>query len=242
MSSPSPVQDGQTLGGVWSSLVPYVSPPVSAMGAIVPVFYGFIAKSALQKGLKIPFMTFKSALIAGVKASPSVGVLVGSQIITQDILERSLVRWFGNQSMSVMVVSSFLVGAASAPSLAVFNGYTNTVKKTARESLRALSIRQTLAVAALETSFLLSIRFSNPLNEYMKERCGTNRVTDVAASFISGAIGSVVGYPADTTLTRLQNNLPIKPRDLMRGAPIKAVTLGCFTVLYNQAKDAFKSI
>jgi len=53
MSSPLPAQNGQLSKGIFFYIVPYIVPPAAASAAIIPVFYGFIAKSAQQVGAPI---------------------------------------------------------------------------------------------------------------------------------------------------------------------------------------------
>src|SRR5947209_3802889 len=64
MSSLSPTaQNGPPSEKVWTSIAPYIAPPVAASAAIVPSFYGFVAKSAKQLGEPIPRMTIREALL-----------------------------------------------------------------------------------------------------------------------------------------------------------------------------------
>src|ERR1700722_1732519 len=169
MSSSSPVQSGQSSGGVWSYVVPYLAPPLAASAAIIPVFYGFVAKSAQQIGEPIPRMTVKEALKGGVKAAPTIGAIVGTQMIAQNAVEKILVKNSGNNgkpSFVSMLASSIIVGGISAPALAVFNG--QKMGCTVTESLRSLSAKQTAAIVSRETSFLFSLRISGSVSEAMK--------------------------------------------------------------------------
>ena len=226
MSSKVPADpQGQPPQGIWPTIAPYVAPPVSAAAAIVPIFYGFLvksaqqagesiprltifaAKSAQQAGNPIPSMTVKELLIRGCKAAPTVGALVGTQMITQGLIEKYLMKPSANGEKSppgftTMLTSSIIVGIASTPAAAVFNG--QTMKQTAVQSLRALSVKQTSAIVARETSFLFSMRVTGPVSDAMKDHFGKKKSVEYASAFVSGAIGSVIGHPADTALTLWQ--------------------------------------
>jgi hypothetical protein len=244
MSSLSPAQNGQSVS-VWSSYVaPYLAPPLAASIAIVPVFYGFIVKSAQQMAQPIPRMTVREALKGGIKAAPTIGIIVGTQMSVQKIAEEVLMKNKQNRdkpNFTSMLVSSALVGVISAPAYAVFNG--QTMNRTAMESLRALSARQATAIVSRETSFLFSLRISDPVSEAMKRAIGDNKIVEYSSAFISGAIGSVIGHPADTALTLWQKEMQVEScRQLMRGASAKALAVGGFSVFYKVTKEMIQSL
>jgi hypothetical protein len=243
MSSSSAVQNGQPSGRVWPNVAPYLIPPLAASVAIIPVFYGFVAKSAQQIGKPIPRMTIKEALKGGVQAAPTIGVIVGTQMIMQNAVEKALMENIGNNgkpSFTSMLVSSVIVGGISAPALAVFNG--QTMGRTVTESLRSLSVKQTTAIVFRETSFLFSLIISGSVSEAMKRISGDNKAVEYSSAFVSGAIGSVIGHPADTALTLWQKGMKVECfRQSMRGAPMKALAVGGFSVFYKIAKDTFQS-
>ncbi|MFI5334986.1 MAG: hypothetical protein ACHQT8_07515 [Chlamydiales bacterium] len=213
-SSSQPVQNGH-----WSNLLTYVTPPVAAAGAIVPVFYGFAAKSAQQLGNPMPRMSPFNALKGGLKVAPTIGATVGMQLIFQRVIENALKK--GDQtskesSFATKFFSSTITGAVSVPLLAVFNGQTMGYKPM--QSLRALSIKQGCAVLVRETGFLASVGGEYP--------------------FFSGMLGSLVGHPGDTALTRWQKGLKVESfRQAMWGAPARAVAVGGFSVGYKFLQD-----
>lgn len=250
MSSSSPSSPNGLFGGVWTAISPYVIPPAAASIAIVPVFYGFIAKSALQQGMSMPKMVPVEALKAGGKAAPTVGVIVGTQMIVQRAVEGLLFETNTKKSPGFisMLASSVIVGALSAPALAVFNG--QTMGRSITASLQSLSLPQTIAIMIIEVSFLFSLRISKPMSTYAKKVCGDNKVVDYGSSFITGAIGSIVGHPADTALTLWQKNRKIGWRKnrklkstqrLMRGSLVKAITVGGFNMIYTAVESVLKS-
>ncbi len=245
-SSSSIAPNEQPYKGIGSSIAPYVIPPCAASAAIVPVFYGFIAKSAQQTGNKIPDMSIKEALKEGFKTAPTVGLIVGTQMVVQNLVEKFLMKLSnGTKDQSSgflpMLVSSMIVGMLSAPPLAVFNGQSMGMKPL--QSLKRLSAKQTGAIVARETSFLFSLRVSGPVSELMKRRCGENKAVEYSSAFVSGAIGSLIGHPADTALTCWQKNMKVDTfRQAMRGGPIKAMTVGGFSVCYKIAKELLESI
>jgi hypothetical protein len=240
----SATQSGQPSQSIGSTYKPYVIPPTAA-GIIIPfIFYGFIAKSAQQLGQPIPVMSIKHVFKEGCKAAPTIGLIVGTQMGAQATIEKvlsSLMKKSDKQkektaNFALMLISSILVGAVSAPALDVFNNQTRG--KTVRESLKALSVKQTCAIIARETSFLFSLRASEPIGAQMKQTLGENRVIEYGSAFATGAIGSFVGHPFDTALTLWQNGMKVKNlRQMMRGAPIKALTVGSFSIGYKTAKE-----
>lgn len=108
---------------------------------------------------------------------------------------------------------------------------------------RTLSVKQTLAIVFRETSFLFSLRISSYMTDAMKPYSGDSKAVQYSTAFTSGAIGSVVGHPADTALTIWQKGMKITClKQTMKGAPIKALTVGCFSVLFKLTKNIFQSL
>lgn len=222
---------------IWSLVTPYLIPPIAAGAAVIPVFYGFMGKSARQKGESLPLFNIRNVMIEGIKASPVVGVIIGIQMLAQASIEKAINkhRPAGAIGTSSMIASAMLVGAISAPMLAVFNGQSMGLSPLA--SLRKLTLMQSSAIIVRETSFLFAIRISDPVSEFMKVRLGDHKTVIYSAAFVSGVIGSLVGHPADTVLTCLQEGRKILPRHVMRGAIIRGGTIGAFSVFYKIVKD-----
>lgn len=218
----------------------YVAPPVSAMGAIVPVFWGLMTKSAQQKGLPTPYMKVREAIGHGVRATPAFGIFAGTQLVAQEVIEGWLVKKRGVKDMTTMALAAVAVGVISVPPAVIFNGMTQNMGPM--ESFKGLNAAQVIAITSRETSFLASIRVSKPLSEELEKVLGKGPATTILSGFLSGGIGSFFGHPFDTWLTRSQAKLPTTARDLMRGAPVKAVSLGIFTVLYSAANDVLKKL
>lgn len=222
----------------WGSMSQYAAPPIAASLAMIPFFYGFTAKSAQQVGDSIPSMTLKEAFKGGLKASPTIGTIVGTQMVVQHLAEKALMKGDSEPDFTKMFASAFIVGGFSAPALAIFNG--QTMGQTASESISRLSARQAGAIVSRETSFLFSIRISDPVSQSMKKRYGDNKIVEYSSAFFSGAVGSLIGHPADTVLTLWQKGMKIThPSQLMRGAPIKALATGGFSSLYKFIKELF---
>lgn len=214
-----------------TSVSQFVTPPVAASCAIIPVYYGFIAKSALQLGQPRPKLTLKNSLLEGIKASPVVGATVGSQLLLQNVFDQ---RLFGEKknSFSSTLISAGLVAFISCPLLAIFNG--RTLGYTAKESLKQTSSKQVTAIIARETSFIFSLKVSHPLKDYMKTKQIDSLACDVFATFLSGALGSAFGHPADTALTLWQKKMPINSCSILtRGLMTKSIAVGGFSVFYN---------
>lgn len=240
MSSSSQVPSGLSLQDAWSGMKTYMVPSFAAGVAIVPTFYGFVVKSAQQAGEPVPHMRLREALGGGVRAAPTLGVIVGTQMAAQGILEKLFAakgREKGSDFWS-MLCSAIVVGLVSAPILAIFNG--QTMGRSMSQSLRELSAKQAGAILARETSFLLALRVSDPISEKLKRIYGNGPVVNCGVPFLSGAIGSFVGHAPDTLLTRLQKGKATHCRQLMLGSPAKAAAVGCFSMIYANVKKLFE--
>src|SRR5271169_4746916 len=139
------------LRGFWPLIAPYAVPPVAAAAAIVPAFRDLVAKSAQQRGEPVKKMMISEWLKGGFKTAPTVGVIVGTQMVLQGVVEKALVG-DGAQSLSSKFASSAIVGLASSPFLAVFNG--QTMGWGVLESLYRFTPKQCLAISVQEAAFV----------------------------------------------------------------------------------------
>ncbi len=215
----------------------FAKPPLAAAGAIIPAHYGFVVKSAQQLEQAWPSRTLWQALQGGIKSSPVIGAIVGTQMVSQNLVEGALTKLQGEPNWATMLLSSAIVGGLSAPGYAIFTGQTTGLSML--ESLKVFDSKQTAAVVARETSFVLSLRVSDHVSKVMGEFAGDSKPVELASAFVTGALGSAVGHPADTAFTRWQNGLPVSfSRQLMRGILVKSATTGFFAVLYKLGKEA----
>lgn len=221
---------------IWTKVGPYASQPIAASIAIVPVFRDLIAKSSLQKGEKVLPITIKEGMRQGLKAAPTVGAIVGSQMLIQNVVEKALLGKSKTKSLSTTFESSAIVGAISAPVLAVFNG--QTMGWSVLESLKKFSGKQALAITIQETAFVAGISASDQLSKKMKNKFGDNKAVEYGSTFLSGAAGSLVGHPANTALTRWQSKMRVDSSgQLMWGSIRKARAIGLFAVLLKFGKE-----
>lgn len=218
---------------IWYDAANYTKPPISASMAIVPVYYGFLLKSAQQIGKPMPKLRVRDLFKYSLKASPTIGSIIGIQMVAQSFVEKAL------QSREVQsggafrqaAVSALIVGVISTPPLAVFNG--QTMGKSVIQSLKGISFKQTFAILARETSFLFSLRISDPLSSFLKREYGQNRFIEYGTAFLSGAIGSIIGHPGDTALTLWQQGMEVRSvTQLWKGVGVKAVATGGFALGY----------
>lgn len=220
-----------------SLAIEYASPPLSATISIIPWFPGFIKKSALQLGRKPPPIFRMHNLWQGSKAAPTIGGIVGVQMIAESFFRKTL---FKEESSRSAFASALLVGSISAPLLAIFNG--KTMGMTTKESLHALSRAQGGAIVLRETSFIASFPLSSILAKTLKEYAGDHAATQHIAAFASGFLGSLVGHPADTALTLWQQGMRIqKPTHLLRGALSKSIAVGGFAMTYQALQSTIAS-
>lgn len=219
----------------WSDMAPYVTPPVAAGMSIVPVFGDMIAKSAQQLNKPVPKLSIVSALKEGCRVAPTVGAIVGTQMVLQQQIERQLNEG-GEGDLKTKLVSSATVGALSSPVLAVFNG--QSLGWGVLQSIRRFTPKQAGAITAQETAFVLGLSAADEVASVMKSHFGEHRAVDDGAAFISGAMGSLAGHPANTALTRWQQGLAVDSfRQSMWGAMRKARCVGCFALLYKWGKE-----
>lgn len=228
----------------WKNIAPLPISMAAGALAIVPVYYGFAGKTALQLGGNLPKMGIREAMKGGIGLAPLGGCIVGAQMTTQKVIEYVMTDWMHLQNKdngAAMLVSSATVGGITSPILTVFNG--KTMGQTAMQSLKNLNRWQVGAITARETSFVLSLRIADPVSRYMKEVFGDKPWVETASAFTSGAIGSVIGHPADTALTLWQKNRAIGcPSALMRGGMVKAVTIGVLATCYSASKKGLERL
>ncbi len=242
-----------SLQGVWPTIAPYVVPPIAASAAIVPAFYDMVAKSAIQKGLPPPNMTVH-AVLQGVKwgfgAAPTVGAMVGTQMVLQGKVEQALEKTFpglfaedSNQAkVSLKLASSAIVGALSSPFLAVYNGKTMLPPWKVSESLSKFTPKQAGAITLQETGFVAGLAAADLVAEPMKQVLGDNKAVESLAAGTSGALGSLAGHAGNTALTRWQNGMSIDSlRQLSWGSLRKARATAVFAIVYKFGKEALNS-
>lgn len=243
-SSISPAAQNEQPSGMWPSwptILPYMVPPTAASLAIIPVFRHLIVKSAQQKGEPIPKITYLEGIKAGIKAAPTVGIIVGAQMILQSAVEKAIVGDGNKANLPSMLASSAIVGIASAPALAVFNGH--TMGWTIVKSLRMFSAKQGLAIAGQETAFVCGLTAADMLSVAMKKRFGDNKAVEYSAAYLAGALGSLAGHPGNTALTRWQSSMTLNSfRQSMWGAARKAHAIGSFSVFYKLGKETLNLV
>lgn len=226
----------------WRHYAPLLNPPIAAALAIIPPYWGMIAKSELQMGRPYPRMTPWSALKQGIKASPAVGLTVGTQLLAQRFFEEQLMREEAEKATAqAILASTTLVSLISVPALAVING--QTMGWSPLYALRQLSVRQGGAIVGRELSFLMGIRAAEPACEWMKGRYGDRKAIALSGAFFSGMLGSALGHPGDTLLTWAQKGIkPPSWQQLMRGSLTKSVAVGVFAVLYQESKQVLNAL
>lgn len=236
-SIPPSVQNKQTPRSEWPSLISnYITPPIAASVAIVPCFRDMMVKSALQKGFTTPNISILHGIKEGIKAAPTVGAIVGTQMIFQKFVEKALFEETQKGSLQSTFASSAVVGFASAPLLAIFNG--QTMGWSIRDTIQKFTLKQASAISIQETAFVAGICASDQLSQVMKLQFGDNKIVEYTAAFSSGALGSLAGHPANTALTRWQSGLKVNSmRQLMWGSSRKAYAVGIFSIGYKFGKE-----
>lgn len=244
MSSISPSRSGQPSIVVTD----YVGPPIAAGFAVIPAIPDFGKKSCLQLGKEVEKKTFFEGMKGGLKLAPMAGLLIGVQMIMQEIFEKTFAERGKTSDLQSKAKSSFVVGTCSSPIVAMFNG--RTMGWTAKECWGRFTPSQAIAIAIQETLFVGGISASSEVSKVMKKNLGDYSIIDYGSAFISGAAGSLLGHPANTVLTRLQNGMEVKSlfqmkisslQGFMRGGAFKARACGIFSIGYKIGNEIFKS-
>lgn len=220
----------------YKEITPYIAPPLAASAAMVGAFRYMVEKSALQQGFVLPGITDMQGWAGGLKAAPTVGLIVGAQMAIQKVVERALNNGQSSQELSMKLASSGIVGMASTPFLAIFNG--QTMGWTISQTLKKLNLKQTAAISIQEAAFVGGLSVADQLAFRMKRWLGDDRIVDYIAAYFAGVCGGLAGHPANTALTRWQNGLKIDhASQLMWGAARRARGVGLFSVLYKLGTD-----
>lgn len=235
--SNSPKTSESWVSRIYSNSIPLISASVS----IVPAFGFLVWKSCAITEQPRPKWN-KTLWIQSVKAAPTVGAIVWSQMFTQQVIEGLLQKYSSGQKENayLMIASSVTVAVVSAPFLAILNG--QTMGKSIRESLK-LSPQQVTAIAMRELFFILSLRVSGPVGEKMKAICGDNKVVKYGSAGVTGMLGAIAGHSADVWLTLLQNKKRITSyHQLKLGIGPRMCGLFLFNACYAGITDTLKSI
>lgn len=211
-----------------------VTSAAAAATSISFTFYGFEAKSAHQQGNRAPPFKATRAAVNGMKAAPAIAVIISAQMTLQGLTEDAIPF----EGMSAAALSGVIVGGGTSPLLAGFNGL--TMGHDFFASMR-VSVKEGAAIAAREASFIGALAIATPITKQMKEAFGDNAGVEVASNFTVGVIGSLFGHIGDTALTRWQAGMQINfARDLTRGVATRALTIGCFTAIYQTVKKGLQ--
>lgn len=207
----------------------YVGMSAIAAASIIPVFPDFLAKSALQNGNSVPKTSWLQGMRVGLKASPSVGGLVGAQMFLHKSIaseEPNIIELFRN---------AVIVGAISSPITAGFN-----IKGMGGSFWAAffkITPKQLSVITVQETAFVGGITGADHLFSLVKPSVGDNKIAEYFSTFIAGAAGSLAGHPANTALTRWQNGKTLDSfAQSWWGAIRKARAIGLFSILYKFGK------
>ena len=230
----------------------YVTPPAAAYLAIIPAFYGLQVKSELQSGNPRPKFNFFEVLKTGsTKVAPTAGLVVGSQLVAQNFVEKNLFSGKKRLDSKEKATSTVATALVTSPFLACLNG--TTMGKSLSSSLRSMTFKQVSVITCRETAFLGGLAAADPLSEaakkyYCEGKRGkdqtTNAVVEYGSAYVGGLMGSVCGHFFDTALTRYQKNLPVtwSFHQLRQGMGWRAfLGVGVFSVAYKFATNQLKT-
>jgi hypothetical protein len=210
----------------------YVVPPIAGAIAIVPTYYGFVYKTAIQTLQPPPKLTIQSTISDGFKASPLVGVIVGAQLGIQKATSEALDLCGLENEFAKMSISSITSGAISSPLLVALNAL--TLNKPIFQSIKTTTPIFATLITIRESSFVASLVFNTPLNKQLQNFFGENKFNYPVANFISGFTCSILTHPTDTYLTCLQKGIKLQNLGhLAKGSISKGITIGLFNVAFS---------
>lgn len=212
---------------------------VASGTAIIPTFYGFQVKTALQTGAARPPFNLYSALAVGARKAPFVGFMIGTQRILQNATDKVIERKFNTEKNVVTsIASATIIGTITTPLVAIFTGMTN--EKSISASIKALTWKQMGASAWIENGFLMGMGITEPVIAKLQRRFGKHKVVDYIGAFGSGALGAAAGHAGDSALTFWQNNIKITNLfQLKKGMVVRSVAVGGYNCIYKFAIDNF---
>lgn len=230
MSSSSVNQNEQNSGPAWPA---YVIPPFAAALAFMPSFPDMAAKSALQRGQAVKSLGVMECVKGGAKIAPTVGGLVAFQMLLQKKVEK---MWPGESGLFSVAATSTAVGFVSSPILAAYNG--KTMGWSFSETLRRFTPSQALTITLQESFFVMGIVAGEWFVAKQKQSSKIGKPTEYAITFAASALGGVLSHPANTVLTRLQDNLTIDSRrQLLWGMARRVRGVGVFSMGYKFCKE-----
>ncbi len=216
------------------------SSPIAAAFAILPTYYFFEVKSALQEGKPKPPFNLKRCGIGGLKLAPTISLVMSSMIYSRAKCEKSVSPYLGSSPFAEKFVSSTIVAGIASPLLAILNNQGRGVSWGV--AARSVSLGQVSCIMARETCFLFSLAITGPLSAMAKEKFGENPLVSNTTFFVTGAFGSLAGHPPDTILNQMQAGIhksPTRP-SLLAGGGYKAFAIGTFMVIYKNIESALK--
>lgn len=213
----------------------FVTEPFAAGVAIVPTFYGFQVKTALQTGAPIPKYDFQKAFKVGVSKAPFTGVMVGAQRILQNAIDEKMQKKFKKEKdIPMAVASATAVGTVTTPLMVMFTRMTNDNK-----SKKPIAARDVIAGAVIENGFLAGMGATDPVIKWLQSRFGKGKGVEYAGAFASGAAGAIAGHVGDSALTFWQNGIKIVSlSQFKRGMLVRSVAIGGYNCINKAAKEA----
>lgn len=222
---------------IWPTIVDWMAPPLAGAAVVIPVFPGFVIKSAQQLGQPTPSITLRDVIAKGGRAAPIIGAQIGMEALVSRLVKEKLTDpqdpWAQAKTTGI---SAFVVGTLSVPGLAILNGL--SANKLMKECLTHLSPKEAGAILIRENLFLLSLSTTDPMKKWIGKKYGEHPVLEWSTECVTTAFWSLVNHPADTALTLWQQGRKIESvTQLWRGAPVRVATICVFSALFKIGKQ-----
>lgn len=211
-----------------------IAAPFSAGLAIVPSFYWFARKAAIQSGSNLPLFNFENSVLGGIKTIPTIASTVGLQLILQESIQTKINESNLYNSWQSSFLASSIVGFLTAIPLGIFQG--QTLGFSIKTSLKTAAMPKSVCLIGLrESGFIAGVQASAPLAKLINPN-NDNMVLQNLTYFASSAGASILTQPLDSLAT--QNFKPCSvPKSLYSGSVSRAIASGIFNVAYQAAKN-----
>lgn len=208
--------------------------PVSASFAILPSFYWFARKAAIQSSSPIPLFNFQNTIVGGLKTVPVISSTVGLQLILQELIEGKISQTTAFNNWQSSLLASSIVGFLTAIPLGVFQGQTLGI--TIKHSFKLAANPKSICLIGLrESGFIAAVQASAPLAKLLNSE-GDNLALQNLTYFTTSAGASYLTQPLDSLATRTFKSSSVS-KSLYSGAASRAVASGIFNVAYQAAKN-----
>ena len=213
-------------------------PPFAASVAIVPSFYWFARKGALQSNSPVPSFNFNNTFLAGIKSVPIIAGTVGLQLILQEAFEKTLKNKSLMSDWQSSLSASSLVGFFTAIPLGIFQG--QTLGLSIQDSIKTSLTPKLISVIGLrESGFIAGLQLGKPVAKLLNPQ-NDNLLIKNLTYFTTSAGAALLTQPLDSLATRSFKQTT-NSASLYAGSISRAIASGIFSIVYQNVKTFISS-